>query len=182
MGTPRRVIISEHPRYDWQGDGDRYAWHVGSTQRFARPLPVGSDKSQTGWGTARMLQVLMPLSLALAAPAAMAEATVSSVVVGGASQVDSSIAVVDGLGGGAQARRRMVQKQSALQSRRYDPEFWGIAGGRKKAGRKAKGVAEAPQADAAMLVQLRADSRHNLERCRALLLTLGDADLKELHP
>ena len=39
---------------------------------------------------------------------------------------------------GVSKRRRLVGKQAVqtLKSRRYDLDFWGVAGGKRKAGRK----------------------------------------------
>ena len=45
--------------YDWQGEGGMYAWHVASVKCFAQPTPVGKDKSQTGWGLAGKVLVVL---------------------------------------------------------------------------------------------------------------------------
>ena len=51
--------IEQGSKHDWQGPKvcEMHAWIVGKTRRLAEPIPVGSDKTQTGWGSARTLQV-----------------------------------------------------------------------------------------------------------------------------
>jgi hypothetical protein len=36
----RHRIRAGSRKYDWDGDGERYAWHVGSTKRFVEPIHV----------------------------------------------------------------------------------------------------------------------------------------------
>lgn len=51
--------IQEGSRHDWQGPSvsEMHAWTVEKTRRLAEPVHVGSDKSQTGWCSARTLGV-----------------------------------------------------------------------------------------------------------------------------
>jgi len=51
--------IKADGRHDWKGDSEMHAWHVGKVTRFSEPVDAGS-KSQTGYGTPRTLEVLLP--------------------------------------------------------------------------------------------------------------------------
>ena len=52
----KHCIKEGAPHYDWTGEGEMHAWHVGAVKRFAEPVPAGS-KSQTGYGAPRTLDV-----------------------------------------------------------------------------------------------------------------------------
>ncbi len=57
QGDRQRHRIAEgSSRYDWDGSGDMYAWHVDEVQRFSQPVPAG-QKSQIGYRTPRTLEV-----------------------------------------------------------------------------------------------------------------------------
>ena len=78
-------------------------------------------------------------------------------------------------------RRRRTGKQapSLPRSRRYDFDFWGKAGGRRKPGRKRKTDAVAADAkEEQLLAQTRANNERSVELCRALLVELDEEDLR----
>ena len=60
---------------------------------------------------------------------------------------------------------------------RYDPDFWCLGGGRGKRGRKSDAEKAAAE-DELLLAQTRADSEHNLSRCRELLVEMDAEELK----
>ena len=78
-----------------------------------------------------------------------------------------------------QPRRRLAKKQSIVPSQRYDPAFWGKAGGRRRAGRKPRAAAPAAEVDAPKQQQTQADNKRDYEECRLLLLSLEESDLRE---
>ena len=51
--------IQKGSQHDWRGPsiGEMHGWTVEKTRRLAEPIHVGSDKQQTGWGSARTLEV-----------------------------------------------------------------------------------------------------------------------------
>ena len=63
------------------------------------------------------------------------------------------------------------------RSCRYDVEFWGKAGGRRKAGRKRAGT-PAGAADDKLLPETLRNNQWDLQRCRCLLVELDDEDLR----
>ena len=44
-----RTILREGSTYDWDGNGVRYGWPVGSVRALRQPVPVGST-GQSGFG------------------------------------------------------------------------------------------------------------------------------------
>ncbi|MCH2137404.1 MAG: hypothetical protein MK101_12660, partial [Phycisphaerales bacterium] len=62
---------------------------------------------------------------------------------------------------------------------RYDSAFWGTAGGRRRAGKRKAADAEAALAEEEQAMsQTRANNVRSLEACRALLVELGDDELR----
>lgn len=51
--------IKEGGRYDWNGEGEMYAWHVDKLQRFSTPVSAGA-KSQIRYTTPCPLEVILP--------------------------------------------------------------------------------------------------------------------------
>ena len=51
--------IEQGSKHDWQGPkvSEMHAWSVGQTRRLSEPVYVGADKTLTGWGSARTLEV-----------------------------------------------------------------------------------------------------------------------------
>ena len=56
-------------------------------------------------------------------------------------------------------------------------DFWGKAGGHRKAGRKRAGAAAAAE-DERLLAETRRDNQQDLQRCRELLVNLDEEDLR----
>ena len=79
------------------------------------------------------------------------------------------------------ARRRRTGKQapSLPRSRRYDFDFWGKAGGRRKPCRERNTDAVAADAkEEKLLAQTRADNKRSMELCRELLVEMDEGDLR----
>ena len=56
-------------------------------------------------------------------------------------------------------------------------DFWGKAGGRRKAGRKKAGAAAAA-GDERLLAETQRNNQKDLQRCRELLVTLDEEELR----
>ena len=78
-----------------------------------------------------------------------------------------------------QPRRRLAMKQPPARSQRYDLDFWGKAGGRKRAGRKPQARTDQEELTSGQRQQVQANNKRDLERCRTLLLSLDWEDLKQ---
>ena len=96
------------------------------------------------------------------------------------SQVVASISCI-GMGDGGRACRRCSKRQAPTQpedlprNRRYDVDFWGVAGGRRKPGRKNAGAAVAA-ADEGLLAETQRNNQKDLQRCRELLVGLDEEE------
>ena len=86
-------------------------------------------------------------------------------------------------GNAGAVRRRCSEKQGLRQpedrprNRRYDVDFWGKAGGRRKPGRK-KGGAAAAAGDERLLAETLRDNEMDSQRCRELLVALDEEELR----
>ena len=86
-------------------------------------------------------------------------------------------------GNAGAVRRRCSEKQGLRQpedrprNRRYDLDFWGQAGGRRKPGKK-KGGAAAAAGDERLLAETRRNNEKDSQRCRELLVALDEEELR----
>ena len=53
-------IVEDAGGYDWQGDGERYAWHVGAVRALSHPVPAGA-KTMKGFVLPKALEVTFPI-------------------------------------------------------------------------------------------------------------------------
>ena len=65
-----------------------------------------------------------------------------------------------------------------LRSRRYDTDFWGLRGGRRKPGRKKAGVASEQDTSKASKEQMVLDNTRDAQACVELLASLSADDLR----
>jgi len=88
----------------------------------------------------------------------------------------------DGLVGQICSVRSQNFSLKVSRSRRYDLGFWGRAGGRRKPGRRAAAdeAARAAAEGESAMEQMRLDNQRDLERCRSLLVEMGEEDLRQL--
>ena len=94
--------------------------------------------------------------------------------------VSGAVVVISTSAGAEQLPDKVTDAEEELpQSRRYDRDFWGKVGGRRRAGRPKVGAKEAADAEEeTLLAQTRQDNARDLEQCRNLLMEMDQEELR----
>ena len=94
--------------------------------------------------------------------------------------VSGAVAEVSPSAGAEQLLDKVTDADEEVpRSRRYDRDFWGKAGGRRRPGRRKVGAEEAADAEEeTLLAQTRQDNARDLEQCRNLLMEMDQVELR----
>ena len=94
--------------------------------------------------------------------------------------VSGAVVVISTSAGAEQLPDKVTDAEEELpRSRRYDRDFWGKAGGRRRPGRRKVGDKEAADAEEeTLLAQTRQDNARDLEQCRNLLMEMDQVELR----